>query len=40
MNRRYWWEETKDMNKANFVWTQLKVNDLYRYEKVSEYAGI
>ena len=37
MNRRFWWEETKDQFKANFVWTQLKVNDLYQFEKSSDY---
>ena len=26
MNRRYLWEETKEITKANFVWTQLKNN--------------
>lgn len=37
MNRRFWWEETKDQFKANFVWTQLKVNELYQYEPITRY---
>jgi Ni,Fe-hydrogenase I cytochrome b subunit len=37
MNRRFWWEETKDQFKANFVWTQLKVNELYQHEPITQY---
>lgn len=37
MNRRFWWEETKDINQANFVWTQLKINEIYLEQNVSDY---
>lgn len=26
MKRRFWWVETEDVNEAQFVWTQLKIN--------------
>ena len=28
MKKRWWWTEVNDINNANFVWTQLKVNDM------------
>ncbi len=28
MKKRWWWNEVQDINDANFVWTQLKVNDV------------
>ena len=32
MKRRFWWEQEDDPKKANFVWTQLKINDLFRLQ--------
>lgn len=29
MKRRFWWTETEDINEAQFVWTQLKVNSIF-----------
>ncbi len=29
MKRRIWWSETKNINEANFVWTQLKVQTIF-----------
>ena len=35
LKRRFWWGEEEDPKKANFVWTQLKVNYLYQLQKKS-----
>ena len=32
MKRRFWWMQEDDPKKANFVWTQLKINHFYQYE--------
>lgn len=31
MKRRFWWTIEEDYRKANFVWTQLKINQFYQY---------
>jgi hypothetical protein len=28
MRKRWWWSEVYSINEANFVWTQLKVNEI------------
>lgn len=33
LKRRFWWTVEEDPKKANFAWTQLKINYLYQYEK-------
>ena len=35
VKRRFWWAIEEDPKKANFVWTQLKVNYFYQYQKKS-----
>lgn len=29
LKRRFWWAYEEDYKKANFVWTQLKINNFY-----------
>ncbi len=29
MKRRFWWVKTDDVNEAQFVWTQLKINEMF-----------
>lgn len=36
LKRRFWWTVQEDQKKANFVWTQLKVNNFYQYQKKTE----
>jgi len=36
LKRRFWWTAEDDYKKANFVWTQLKQNNFYQYEKKAE----
>lgn len=31
LKRRYWWTIEEDPKKANFVWSQLKINYFYQY---------
>ena len=31
IKRRFWWVIVDDYKKANFVWTQLKINAFYQY---------
>lgn len=31
MKRRFWWVQEDDYRKANFAWTQLKINYFYQY---------
>jgi hypothetical protein len=33
MKRRFWWVQEDDPKKANFVWTQLKLNSYYKFQK-------
>jgi hypothetical protein len=33
MKRRFWWTQVDDYKQANFVWTQLKINTYYQYQK-------
>jgi hypothetical protein len=33
MKRRFWWVQVDDPRSANFVWTQLKINTFYQYQK-------
>lgn len=33
MKRRFWWVQVDDPKQANFVWTQLKVNNFYQFQK-------
>jgi hypothetical protein len=33
LKRRFWWTAEEDPKKANFVWTQLKINSFYQYER-------
>jgi hypothetical protein len=35
MKRRFWWVETDDINEANFVWTQLKINSFYPKQTIN-----
>ena len=35
MKRRFWWEKVDDPKQANFVWTQLKINSFYQFQKKS-----
>jgi hypothetical protein len=37
MKRRPWWHETKNINEANFVWTQLRVSSVFERQKESRY---
>ena len=32
MKRRFWWAQTDNINEANFVWTQLKINSFYEQQ--------
>lgn len=32
LKRRFWWVVEEDSNKANFVWTQLKINYFYQLQ--------
>lgn len=32
LKRRFWWTLEEDPKKANFAWTQLKLNHLYQYQ--------
>jgi hypothetical protein len=36
MKRRFWWVQEDDYKKANFSWTQLKINFIYQQQKKSE----
>ena len=36
IKRRYWWTVEESIGKANFVWTQLKVNNFYQLQKPSK----
>ena len=36
MKRRFWWTPEDDYRKANFSWTQLKINQIYQLQKKSE----
>lgn len=33
LKRRFWWTVEEDVKKANFLWTQLKVNYFYQFQK-------
>ena len=33
MAKRPWWSETTQQENANFVWTQLKIYDVYKYQR-------
>lgn len=33
LKRRFWWTVEEDAKKANFLWTQLKVNYFYQFQK-------
>ena len=33
LKRRFWWTQVDDPKQANFVWTQLKINNYYQFEK-------
>ena len=35
MKRRFWWVPVDGPKEANFVWTQLKVNNYYQYQRKS-----
>ena len=35
MKRRFWWTQVDDPMQANFVWTQLKINNFYQFQKKS-----
>ena len=32
LKRRFWWVQVDDPKDANFVWTQLKINNYYQFE--------
>lgn len=34
MKRRFWWVQTDEIKEANFVWTQLKNNFYYQYQRI------
>lgn len=36
MKRRFWWTQVDDYKQANFVWTQLKINTYYQYQKKTQ----
>lgn len=36
IKRRFWWTIEDDYKKANFVWTQLKINNFYQFQIKSE----
>jgi hypothetical protein len=36
LKRRYWWVAEEDPKKANFVWTQLKLNYCYQQQPKAE----
>lgn len=36
LKRRYWWIVEEDPKKANFVWTQLKLNYFYQMQPKAE----
>ena len=36
LKRRFWWTIEEDPKKANFVWTQLKLNYFYQLQKKAE----
>ena len=36
MKRRFWWVEVDDPKAANFVWTQLKINNYYQFQCKSD----
>ena len=33
MKRRFWWTQVDEPKQAHFVWTQLKINNYYQFEK-------
>ena len=35
MKRRFWWTQVDDPRHANFVWTQLKINSFYQFQRKS-----
>lgn len=35
MKRRFWWVQTDEIKEANFVWTQLKNNIYYQYQRTN-----
>ena len=37
MKRRFWWVQTDEVREANFVWTQLKNNVYYQYQRTNMY---
>ena len=36
LKRRFWWTTEDDPKKANFVWTQLKLNYFFQLQKKAE----
>ena len=34
MNKRSWWVEESKQENAHFVWTQLKVYEIYKSQKI------
>lgn len=36
MKRRFWWVQVDDPKQANFVWTQLKINVYFQYQRKSD----
>jgi hypothetical protein len=36
LKRRFWWSVEEDPKKANFVWTQLKVNYFYQFQRKAD----
>ena len=33
MSKRSWWAETSQQENANFIWTQLKIYDVYKAQR-------
>ena len=36
MKKRFWFEETKKIEEAHFVWTQIKVNEVFEHQKTAK----
>ena len=33
LRRRYWWQSTDKPEEANFIWTQLKLSDIFKGQR-------
>jgi hypothetical protein len=40
MKRRFWWTQEDDYKQANFVWTQLKINNYYQFQMKSDFYNL